>query len=180
MPSRRLFHFVIKRFVTFAVVGWTALAAVPANATFVSAGNTVVYDFDFTGQTPPPPYTNQMALEVHFSTFSTVDIRFFDGLNGTGLKVAEIGFGPSFGFSYGGLTEPGLLDGVFSVKVLAVTDVDITTVKGFAANVGDTVFHIGVDGVLVPEPPTVGLLAAGLLTLAALARRSDALRTPNR
>lgn len=170
MPSQRLFRLVMKGFVMFAVVACMALAAVPADATFVNAGTTVIYDFDFTGQTPPPPYTNQMAIEFLFAGLPAIaDYRVFTDPHGTGLFTDELAINGNF--SLGGLTNPGLLDGVFSVRVMAVSDLDITTVKAFAANTGDTVFHISVDGIRVPEPPSVALLTVGLVILAGLARR---------
>ena len=156
-----------------ALFASAVLVAGPAQATPISAGSSLIYNFDFTSQTPPPPYTNQMAIRFSYSSISApADYLVFRDLNGTGGTADSFGFGSHF--VLGGLTQPSLLDGVFSVRVTALTDLDITIARAFAANQGDTVFNISVDGVLeptsVPEPSSLALFAAGLVVFGAARR----------
>ena len=86
----------------------------------ITSGDLAIYNFDFTGVTPPPPY-DFMALTFTFGGFDAGESfvwQGFDGLNATGgpLFPAQTALGSSgpvtLAFAF-----PGAIDGVFSIGV---------------------------------------------------------------
>jgi len=140
----------------------------PAGAVTLNNGDVAIYNFDFTGQTPSPPYVlgnfNAFFSGVTVGSIATFD--FFTELNANGANVAKDGPTqvPTFSISIG-IIDPGLLDGIFSVKVSANGDpFDIIQASaiGFFNLSLDPLVTPPVQGELVtPLPSALPLFASG-------------------
>jgi len=154
----------------------------PAAATTIHPGDIVYFNYDFTGQPVPPPYTgDNMSIAFNFSGVAGGTVAtwtFFDGLSGTGAVLATL---PNTGVPTATLTFvagsgfTGLLDGIFSARVSGANQsFEITSSTASALNVaGAPVATVtGTVVTSVPEPATIALLVTGLAGGMRLRRRT--------
>lgn len=160
--SLRIFH-------ALAGIALTAAALHPsdADALTLHAGDTVTLNADFTGQTPPPPYSASVAMQFVFSGADIGDqfmAEIFGGLNHTGTFIGEIvnvvgSTGSIFGFA------PDMLDGVFSIRLTAQGDFGIEDVWAEARNAVTTIPDVVIPVTMiaaVSEPTTLALFGTAL------------------
>lgn len=184
-PAMRKFVLCVVAALTIAVA---ANRPSPAQGVTLQTGDFSVFNFDFTSQPTPPPYAN---LSVAFSLENIdfgIDFAVFDlfgGLDATGPVIYSSGTGlPVSIFTVIGLSNPGLVDGLFSARVTATGGpFDVTTVTGRATIVDEanstpdvTLFKLAatLEGTLVtsiPEPASLALLGGAVLAAAAFRRR---------
>ena len=135
--------------------------------THLSAGQTIIFNFNLTGSTPPPPFGS-----VRFypgwdglNAGHAFSGGFFPEPNGGGSPLGSLscGLGVNSGCD---LDTPGFTDGVFSWAATALAG-DFTVAPGAVGLTPN--FALVTLGLAVPQPATLGLLAAGLLC--AIARR---------
>jgi hypothetical protein len=175
----------------FAAIAGAILlvSTVPARALTLQAGNTATYNIDFTGQSPPPPYADD--VDVLF-TVSGVDagdfatFQWFDGLNAAGGLVRDLTnisvdqwavpvngelWIYLIGFGY-----PQLIDGVFSIAI--TVDQGAFTIESATAYAYEDPVDpeatiaaqlAAITG--IPEPGSLALLGSGLAALSRLRRR---------
>jgi hypothetical protein len=147
----------------------------------------VIFNFDLTSRSPPPPYTNVIFSAI-FSAADPVtegtDTMFtylYGGLNGTQLLQVRNDTAPGFpyntafshnGTQYGPLETANpifdpMLDGVFSIGLQMVAgsaDLVSITACGATPVVGPCV-TTDKPSSTVPEPSTAGLLVLGVAAL---------------
>ena len=146
-----------------------------ANAITLNSGDVALYNFNFTGQVPPPPY-DSVIVTFAFNGANVLSIAtydFFDGLDGGGAQVDHFVSGVPQLFSQfifdSGAT--GVRDGVFSVRVTAAGDPFVivsTSAVGEFFNGG--VASIGGE-LVTPLPAALPLFATGLGALGLFAWR---------
>jgi PEP-CTERM motif len=171
--GRELIHRI---FHALAGIALAAAALHPSDADAaldLHTGDVVTFNADFTGKTPPPPYSASVAMQFVFSGADIGDqfaAEIFGGLNHSGTFIGEIvnvvgSTGSIFGFA------PEMLDGVFSIRLTAQGDFGIEDVWAEARNTvtttPDLVIPVTFD---VPEPAGLALFGT-TLALAAWRRR---------
>jgi hypothetical protein len=120
----------------------------------ISAGESVVFNFDFVAQSisPPPPY-DLVVVEPQITQYnSAVDsgaMNFYAGLNGTGSA-----YGGCLDMSLGGTLCQGIWagwdDGVFSVRITVTTGSVVVDPLAFAHGAGLTPYVFPTIGVTLP------------------------------
>ena len=152
-----------------------AAAATPsARAVSLHPGDSVTYNFDFTGQASPPPYTSFTFSHFGFANHDAVNDRvtydIFSELNGGGTKVWHFDSYQVFDLGLFN-ASPETLDGVYSIRVTGVLgDYDVVSASAQAFN-GSIHPAAEILGVLsVPEPASLALFGTAL-GIAALRRR---------
>jgi hypothetical protein len=162
----------LSRVCSFAFAVVLLVGASPVHAIPLNAGDSVVYNFDFTSASPPPPYTGVQA-SIFFSPGPfDIDLVFLDGLDGTGsssVVLSHVVGSDSVGVGVG---DPGLNDGVFSIRITANVPLELMNVAGigFALD-GSLAFIDATLSTPAPEPATLALVGFGLLAAAAIRRR---------
>ena len=144
-----------------------AASGQPASAITLNVGESAVYNFDFTGNTPAPPY---QTVNINFvvsggppTGMATFDL--FDGLNATGTLLSHI---PPVTVALGAIhlvnaNSAGFIDGIFSVRINsfnATFDVVSASADAFTVTGALT----SVDGTLAttPLPAALPLFAGGI------------------
>jgi hypothetical protein len=150
-----------------------ALLAGPtaANAVPVSAGDTVVWNFDLTGQTPAPPFTSVefFSKSIGFDFTQMGSWEFFSDLDTAGTRFQT----DSLGLISAGSNLSLWTDGIFSVRLTMISgnnfSVDPCVILNRVSN-GPCVS--GLVAASVPEPGTLALLGLGLLGLGMSRRKA--------
>lgn len=145
-------------------------AWLPAHALTLQAGETVIFDFDFTGQSPPPPYTHSVTFVIDGSG-SNIDGTLFGDLGATGNVIVPL---PGFGSYTFPVEFSDIVDGVFSMSITAFEGPSDIEIYAFGTTSGD-LRTPRLDGVVhtavVSEPVSLALIGSGLLMAAAFRRR---------
>jgi len=107
----------------------------PASAITLNAGQSAIFNFDFTANVPPPPYTavDVFALVSGAPPNGSATYAFFDNLNATGpllVQIPGITVAVALDQFIGGTT--GFIDGIFSVRV--TSDNSTFNVDSMSAN----------------------------------------------
>ena len=176
--SKRLITSFLLAFLSF--IGGAHATLLPGQA------NALTFNFDFTGQTPAPPYGGVGFTFSGLSSPSSDDKVAFDvfsGSSGSGTLVCSRGLlkplvGDAWGDTGSGCSGAALPDGIFSLQFYVTSgDVDFAgTVSafGYTDGVGQTSPVLGILATnnSVPEPEGLGLVGLGLAALAFSRRRS--------
>lgn len=168
-----------------AVLVVVVLAASHAQAApiTVSAGDTLVFNFDLTGASPAPPYSSlslRTGLDPNSVDGSDSGTWFlFADLDATG-DVLTAATALLFGIvEEGGPPAPGVpttLDGIFSAKLVLTSGslVIDPCAAGTIVTGAETSCVAPASVTAVPEPMTVSLMGAGLAGMLAWRRRRPA------
>ena len=157
----------MKRFTTLAIlfIAFILSNAVSASTLSTSQATETIFNFDFSGQTPSPPYaTFLLGFNVTSAApNSQLWYDVYEGLNGSSLLYSNW-LSPSVGTT--GTTTPPSLNGVFSVGVYSqVGNIDLTSLsaQGFSTAGPSTATLFGTQVITsVPEPSEWLLMFCGL------------------
>jgi hypothetical protein len=176
------------------IIGFlAALAAGPAMSAVItlSQGHSALFNFDLTGQTPPPAPTYPEIMIVWQWGDNTNDkahTDFYGNLNGSGLLFSDDNGPSSFAYSVAAYTPQftELRDGLFSIRVTSTSGTFSVNPYAYGSNGlpgwevrTPNVFGDYVPGsslppggeVAVPVPATLPLLLPGLVGIGFLAHR---------
>jgi hypothetical protein len=152
----------------FAARTEAAIITVPAGETILN------YDFTTAGAVPAPPYDSVQFRMVPTSLDSSTSLSVlaWTGFNATGTSLPAISLSgfpvpPGTFTATAGSDDAGFVDGLFSLQFLITGPA--ATLNFTVTGIKDGVRTAEVDGVPIPEPGALMLLASGLA--AALVRR---------
>lgn len=164
----RIFHSRCAIAIALAAIATMFDAANSAQAFTLHQGESITFNADFTGASPPPPYLGSVTLQYVFSGGDpgeqfAADI--FADLNATGTLLGTINnvigtLGNITGFS------PDLLDGVFSIRLTAAQgdfNVDDAWFEARNSRLGgpaDLVIPVAIAA--IPEPASLALFGTAL------------------
>ncbi|HVO87275.1 MAG TPA: PEP-CTERM sorting domain-containing protein [Casimicrobiaceae bacterium] len=158
----------------------------PADATLLTAGSPLEFDFDFTADLPFNAARIDAAWTPALVPGRAFGIDFYDQPGAVDfLGGASLSGGGSSTFNL--VSAPGIADGIFSIVVSVSTgSVDVTSLVLQLGNLNlqtdvftplaPDVSRTLIPAVAVPEPATWGLLAMALLAFAPVAARRAARR----
>jgi hypothetical protein len=145
-----------------------------ASAVVLTTGQSVTFNYDLTGQVPPPPYSDVYTWTMNNNIGVAGDefqVQLFPQLNGAGV-AASVLYDCAFictGIGFDTVNAGVISDGIFSA---VVTDVSGTL------NISQYVYGISATGSQtpnvngsVPEPATLSLLGLGLAGIGVMKRR---------
>ena len=150
---------------------------IAAHATPIPGGTTpandLIINFNFTGQTPAPPYTSINVTWTSPSTspngFVTTDA--FQALNGGDYAISTLTTSIT-------LNSPGFTDGIFSLGMRVqpgeTGDVSISSFIAIAFINNSPVASVGGTLANVPEPTSLALLGVGVAGLVTMCGRKAA------
>ena len=185
-----------------AAIGFlAALAAGPAMSAVItlSQGHSALFNFDLTGQTPPPAPTYQEIMMVWQWWDNTNDkarTDFYGDLSGSSLLFSDDNGPDVFAFAVGAYNPdwPQLRDGLFSIRVTSTSGTlsvnpyayginglpgyEVRTPNVFGVYVPGGSLPPGGEGA-VPVPATLPLFASALAAMGFLTHRRKRLAAFN-
>ncbi|PKO26290.1 MAG: hypothetical protein CVU32_03700 [Betaproteobacteria bacterium HGW-Betaproteobacteria-5] len=162
-------NFVCRLLIIFAALLGISQSAQASIVASVLQGSSVILNFDFTGQTPPPPYTS---VSVDWSLDGVLNdvqtdigiITIFSELNGTG-SILNTGSWDDTSY-WSGQGNPSFNDGVFSMVFSSVEgDMNIASATAMATSSEGRVSISPTVGGSIPEPTSIALVGLGLAGL---------------
>ncbi|MBP8214439.1 MAG: PEP-CTERM sorting domain-containing protein [Propionivibrio sp.] len=152
----------------------------------ISAGQAAIFNFDYSGYTPAPPYS-YMSINWNMSGLSGYGegdkgiVRSFSGLNGSGDMLTDGGWEGAIYTSGIGSPDSRFTDGIFSIvfeSILGTATIGSFQDSYMRTEADQYVYYEGDPDVVitggndVPEPASLLLLGSGLLALIAMRRKA--------